>query len=419
MGGTLARNGLRGLFKIAVAGFLAPAALGVLRSVFSFFKIVTSLADLGLGYALVTFVSPALRSGETDEGDRLLKTVLVLKLSIAAVVLVAGNLLAPWITRQVFSDPGLTIWVRLAFLAVGGQLLWKFVQSYLSAHQRFDRLALFLTTVPVLMWVVFLALVLTDHFSLPAAILIYLFAPAAAVLIWWPVLDRRFLRQRADRGLARRIVRFSRWVYLSAVASSTRNHLNPVLLKNAQLSGSVELGNLNAGLYGFGNDLANEITVLSQSMLAVLLPKAAGKTSPAELRAFVRRSYLHLLFILPPLGLLLFLAEPLLRLLGRLHAPYLEYLPALDVFAILYVGTLFSVAAIPIQTTLYALHEPHVETWIELGTIPILVVGSILLIPTHGVLGAATMVLAQRLVSFAALLVYGLTRLSRLPAEPS
>jgi len=418
LGATLVRNGLRGVFKILVAGFLAPPALGVLRSVFSFFKMVTSFVDLGLGYALVTFVAAAIRRGDEDERQRVLKTVLVLKLWIAAAVMVLGNLFAAPITRWVFSDPQLTVWVRLAFLAVAGQMLWKYLQAYFAAHQQFGRLSLFLTTVPVMMLVVFLALVLAGEFGLPAAILIYLFAPTAAVLMWWPRIDRRFIgHPSGDRGLIGRILGFSRWVYLSSTVSATRSHLNPVLLKNARLSGSVELGELNAGLYGFGNDLANEITVLSQSLITVLLPKASGKATPRDLRRFVRRSYLHLSWMLPPALLLIAVAEPLLRLLGQVRPGYLDYLPALDVFAVLYVGTLFSVAAIPIQTALYALRMPQVETRIEVGTAVVLVVGSVALIPGYGVMGAAWAVLAQRVLSFVLLIAYGRARLNRACTE--
>ena len=46
-------------------------------------------------------------------------------------------------------------------------------------------------------------------------------------------------------------------------------------------------GELNAGLYSFGQDLAGEVTVFSQSLLTVLLPKASGKENPAKLRKFV------------------------------------------------------------------------------------------------------------------------------------
>ena len=64
--GNLARAVLRGALKIVVAGFLTPSALGIYRSIFSLFKMATSYSDLGLDYALTTFVSAAIKKGDQD-----------------------------------------------------------------------------------------------------------------------------------------------------------------------------------------------------------------------------------------------------------------------------------------------------------------------------------------------------------------
>ena len=105
----------------------------------------TRFVDFALDYASVTFVAAAIKKGETDERDRVLASVLFLKLCITAGLLIVGNLIAPSIARSVLGDAELTLYVRLAFIAVGGQLFWRYISGYLSAHQRFGRLAFFLT----------------------------------------------------------------------------------------------------------------------------------------------------------------------------------------------------------------------------------------------------------------------------------
>ena len=55
------------------------------------------------------------------------------------------------IATRLLGDATLTLYVRLAFVAVGGQLLWRFISTSFSAKQEFRKLAGFLTTVPVLM----------------------------------------------------------------------------------------------------------------------------------------------------------------------------------------------------------------------------------------------------------------------------
>ncbi len=217
--------------------------------------------------------------------------------------------------------------------------------------------------------------------------------------------------------MVRRVLRFSGWVYLESVASTTRNNINPLLLKNATLSGSVAAGELNAGLYSFGSDLANEIAIFSKSLLTVLLPKASSKSTPAELRRFVNKAHRHLLLLLVPLALLGFAAKPFIMVLGAIKASYLAYLPSLSVFAILYAGALFSVASVPIRTVLYSLERPQVIVRIEMITIVILVLGCVIIIPVYGSIGAAVMVCIQRVLGFLMLISWGGLILRRAEAE--
>ena len=416
LGGAITRNVLRGVFKILIAGVLGPAALGVVRSIYSLFRIVTRLTDLGLDYAAVTLCSAALARDNAEESRRTFGTILTLKLVIGLGVLVIGNALAAQVTPWLLGDPRLETFARLAFLAVGGQLLWKYMHSHFWAHRRFRSVALFLTTVPLLMLAVFGVLRPLGLFSIDVAALLYLFAPAVTVALWWFLAGRDLVRVPTwSRAVAGNIIRFSRWIYASSMVSATRADLNPLLLKNPSLSGSIAAGEVATGLYGFGADLASEITLFSQSLTTVLLPEASAKRSPESLLRFVKRAYLHLVPLLIPLVLLVFAAEPLILLLAWVKESYLEFLPAAAAFKPLFLAGLVSVATIPIQTALYAARLPHMETYVELGTVVILIGGSLWLIPLYGSVGAALAVLAQRTTAGVILVVWGIARLRRMP----
>ena len=113
-------------------------------------------------------------------------------------------------------------------------------------------------------------------------------APLVTALGWWFMLDLAFMKARGwDGAVIRRIVGFSRWVFLSDVSSSARNHLNPLMLKNEGLSGSVAAGEVNAGLYSFGNDLASEITRLDLGHFSQEMLEAAATQGSTSLRAIV------------------------------------------------------------------------------------------------------------------------------------
>ena len=55
----------------------------------------------------------------------------------------------------------------------------------------------------------------------------------------------------------------------------------------------MQAGSANAGLYGFGNDLANELQMLSGSIATVLMPKATRLKKRSELRNYLRLSFAH------------------------------------------------------------------------------------------------------------------------------
>jgi O-antigen/teichoic acid export membrane protein len=418
--GTVSRGLLRGTFKLMVAGFLAPRAMGVLRAVYSLFRLTGSLADLGLDYAMVKFVAAAMRKDEQREKDQILKTVLSLKILIAMGIIVFGNIFAEQISIWVLCDPDLTIYVRLGFLGVAGKLLWKFISSYLSAHQEFGKAAFFLVTMPFIMLVWGLILMGLNWFDLPRAITIYLFAPAVTGLLWLPVINREFLNFPVfNKRMIGRILRFSRWIYLADMASSVRGQGGTLLLKNTRLSGSLSAGESAAGQYSFGSDLAGGLAMVSGALMMVLLPKASSKKDPLELKQFVRNAYKHLLILLIPLTIPLFLVKPFILMLGHVKVSYLQYLPSLEVFVILYVGGLFAVAAIPMRAVLYAMGRPHIETFTEIIAACLIIGGSILLIPEYGFNGAAIAVLIQRIISFIVLFGYGLRTLRQPDLEMS
>ncbi len=413
--GNLVRNGLRGLFKLLVAGFLTPQAFGILRSVYSLFKMTAALADFGLDNAMVTFVAKCISEDKLQQKKQVLETVLVVKLIVIVCFLVVGLLAAEPIAQWVLGDRGLVLYVYLICFAFGGQLLWKFISGFLSSHQDFSMLAYFYITTPIIMLFVAFVLIVQDRFDMHAGILIYLFAPMLGALIWCPVLKHDVsIFPSLSKVLVPKITLFSRWIYLSNMASTTRSHANILMLKSPWLSESQEQGELNAGLYGFGQDLAGEITVLSQSLLTILIPKASAKSSVSELKALLIKAYKHMAIFIIPIGLLVFLAEPLIQLLGTFLPRFLEYLPSVPVFMILYLGALFSIATLPIQSVLYALGAPRIEANIQLVMVVFLVGGGILLIPGYGYIGAALVVFTQRVAVFILLLIYGIKYMSTL-----
>jgi O-antigen/teichoic acid export membrane protein len=385
-------------------------------AVFACFKIVASFADFGFDYTMVTFVSGARGKFNDEEKNQTLKSVLCLKLIVAAVFLVLGQLFSPFLSQAWVGSRQYSFYLRLVFFALGGQLLWNFILNYFSAHKDFTKTAFFLSSMPFMQLLALFILVYIHVFNLFYGVLIYLLAPMLTAFIWWFFLDQNFLKSPwFDKQLYKNIFRFSRWIYISNVASTVRNYLNSLFLLSPAFSGSITAGQINSGLYNFGDKIAaGTITIFSESVLTVLLPKATEHQSPGELRKFLKIAYAKLVFLILPLIGLMFLVKPLFMVLCHFMESYRAYEPALTVFYILYTGALFSIASFPMRTALYAVKMPHIETVMELFMLVIAIAGGLIMIPLYGFVGAAIVVFIQRSVSFIAITVYGMKILNKM-----
>ena len=146
--------------------------------------------------------------------------------------------------------------------------------------------------------------------------------------------------------------------------------------------------------------MASVLSVISTTMTTVYIPRTSRLLTKQEFKKLLRRTYGVMACFIPVAVLMPLAARPLIRL----HKP--EWLDAAPIFTVLFVSILFTIAALPARTVLYSIHKPQVETTVQCIALAVTLGFGIMLIRTHGALGAAIAMLVQRAISATILMGY-------------
>lgn len=364
---------------------LAPTNAGRFAIVMSLVSLFSFTAEFGFRDAAVNYIAGAASAAETQAIARSFLMAKLIFGTLAAVLLAgfAGWIVNAWYAGAV--QPGL---LRLAavVLLTGGLL--NYVQTLLEARQTFGALSLISTAQAVLRAGLIVALFFTGRLALWPLIAIEVALPLVLFVVGQRSLPAD-LRPRLLASLGShfgRLWRFSRWIAVAAIASTTFMSLDVLLLGHFRPAAEV-------GLYGAALALLAKFGVVQNAVLTSSFPEACRYRNKTDLQAYVGRT-LRLtglasggfLLILPLAGLLLSI------LYGAAYAG--ATLP----FAILLVGFLVGLNAQPAAFVLYPLERVR---YIAVGDVLQLLFFAALglwLIPRYGALGAALTVLARQLL---------------------
>ena len=131
-------NGILGfLFYTILAKNLGPESFGLFVVSITTLTLVADIVDLGVNSSLVKFVSINISSGETKMAYRFLKLGLQIKLAVWFLVLLIGEIIAPFIAAFIFQKPELVIPLRIVFIGVGGAMFFSLATSTFQSLAKF------------------------------------------------------------------------------------------------------------------------------------------------------------------------------------------------------------------------------------------------------------------------------------------
>lgn len=291
--------GLSFFAGLVAARVFEPALRGEYAMLTTAAAFVSVLAGFGFAEAVIYFY----RRGEADVA-RTATSIVFVNACVAALALVAGLALCPWLAREYFQHGGLAA----AWVAVAAGVLGIVVRNgtvFLQARGDFLRASAAGLLQPAL-FVLALAAIGFRGAGFGAAVAAFglsFAAPAVALLL---PLARRARASALDRGYLARVARFSGKSYAN-VALGQLNYRLDLFVAGALVGDLAQVAD-----YHIASTLAGLIWIVPDAYATALYPRLAGLPTTRERSAETVRALRIVLAPVLALALGLALAAPLL-----------------------------------------------------------------------------------------------------------
>jgi O-antigen/teichoic acid export membrane protein len=380
------------VMSLLVARWMGPEEFGL----FSLFIVIlifgNDVLGDGLSPGVVRFYS-VYRLADPSKAAEVLTNALALRLLLGIPVVVVGVAVGSHYAARVFHSQLYVLPVVLGLVGSFGAALWSFNLSVWQAREEFGTYGVMVSLINVLrvlsLPVLFLGGYLTLGGVMGSHVLVYFLCALSG--IW--ALRRHLAHVRVSGELLRELFRFSKWPAMASLCFILQVNLGvPVLnyFVNAR----------EAGLYGAGSSLLMGVDFLTVSLLTTLLPKVSQLTGIEQCRSYVQRSFPIYALIAAAILPLLFFARPVvIGLFGS------AYEGTIEVFQVLFVGTLGTLVTHPLYLVLYTMNRPQLHTLSAIVGLIVWLLAGFWLIPQFGAIGAAWTTLCSRLVQSLAIVV--------------
>lgn len=351
-GGTAFATGAGFLLKVLIGRGLGDSALGLFGMGYATLVVVSTLADMGIRYSLITLASRTLQD-DLEKARAFVAAGLLLKLAAGVAVLGLGWLLAPWAAEALFRKPEVTPYLQIASFGILLWGLWDGVEGALQSSQRFKDGAALKMVMEAARVTSFLALWLYKDgvlLTMDRFMWLYFLCPALAVAggAW---LLQASLQPRADHlaERTRELLSFAPGVFFYRSCTMVLLFLDSLMLTRYGELGTV-------GQFEAAKGLAYAVLLVSETLGMVLLPKVTQLKTVEALKDMLRRFAVYFAAVAVAATVWLLGAGALLGLFGKAFtAP-----EVVQAFQILVVATLFTIPATTMGMVLLGLDRPSV-----------------------------------------------------------
>ncbi len=386
--GTLINGILGTLFFILLARFLGPVNFGLVSVAILTLTLVADVADLGINSGLINFVSKHI-SENTEEAYRFMKLGLQVKFLVWIVVAVVGYFISGLVAHNFFLKPELEIPLKMAFVGVGGALLFSFVANSLQAFQKYSLWSIL--NISSNSFRLFLICLLGGLFYLDVetAITVYVVVPFLFFLIGLLFLPTKFLLVKNEDKVLKSFFNYNKWVGLSIFIAAISSRLDTFIL--------TRLVNIReVGLYSVATQLASTVPQFVYALAIVVAPKLGSFVEKKQAATYLKK--------LQVVCLGLFLIGLLVIPVGGLLIPYFYgsfYMGSVTPFSFLMLSQLFFLLSVPAhQAIFYYFSKPRVFVVFSLCQLLLIGVLSWFLTKELGIVGASIAMLIGSIFNF-------------------
>ncbi|HYP40424.1 MAG TPA: oligosaccharide flippase family protein, partial [Chloroflexia bacterium] len=314
-GGRVLQMMLALLGNIISARALGPQDFGRFGLVIATVSICGTLADAGLTYSAVKSIAQY-TAKNSPRAYAIARTYLLMRMLSGAVVALVGVALSEPLARLALGYAELTPYLQLSFVTLLGLSISSYPGTILVGLARFGRLGVAGVLNAAITLTGILLLLVSGELNLGTLIAWNVVLPVVSTIPAWMLLPGDWLPWRIgrrgetnspERGVAREMVGFSRWIAFS--------NLGSIIVAQGDL---LLLGRLASpavvGVYSVALTLAMRLDVLNQSLFTVMMPRASRLQGASEIRAYSRRVLAGSLLLALLLGVVALAAQPLIAL---------------------------------------------------------------------------------------------------------
>lgn len=370
-------NAFIGLVFFAILSrSLGPEKFGIFAAVQALLIVLSDIFDLGTNNGILRFL-PQIGSDQKTQGN-VLKTALGIKLIIGLTIFFAGFILSKILSLIIFKSAEASSITLLAFLILP-TLLLGFSVSCLQARHQFVKAAVLNIAANIFRLIFLIFLILSSSLTVFSALAIFALTPVIGFLIsplffsFAPI-----ILGRIEWKFFKEFLSFNKWITVAFSTAAIQARIDNLFL--IRLSNSFE-----TGLYAASSRLLSIYPQISGALSTAYAPSFSEAEKKNKGREIFKKTILQTT-ILAAIGLVpIIFASPIISLIyGK------EYLPALRIFQILYLGMFFIILSVPSLTAIiYFLAKPKFYFLLTLFQLLVTIGGNILLIPRYQAQGAA------------------------------
>lgn len=377
--GSVASSALGFLSTVVISKALGPSGFGLTSTAIAYFYLVFGCVELGLSASVVRF------GALTDHGNAyrlaaILKAGVVLRAMTGMLVVIIGVGSAAPLARIIYRDTAHTPLILCATFSAALYLLGSFIDMSLRLFERFFILALYTLIPNLIRLVITYLLYRTGQLDSITAIVAISLGLVAGIIFGIPWLPLRLLRESVHlpiRAVARELLRFGRWIFLTNIGVSVISRVDTLILSHYADSSQV-------GLYAAGFQLTMIFQILQTSLGTVLLPQVTRLKGRTQTWRFIR--------IL--LGLAVAISSVMLALIpfaGTL-VPLVfgsRFEAATPIFRILLINYVLQLYSLPFATLILARGRSQILAYQTGLQLVLSLVCNLQLIPRYGAIGGA------------------------------
>ncbi|MHA1251267.1 MAG: lipopolysaccharide biosynthesis protein [Candidatus Helarchaeota archaeon] len=374
---------------------LGPSKYGNFSLLYAILNIILILSSFGLDISFVRFGAEYYSNKEMYEFIQLSKFTLKIRIITLIFIVFFGIIFSPLISKFLLKNELLISSLTFIFLGSFGYSLFEFIKTFLQSKQDFKKYIICINLYIFLILFFLFILKIFSALNLLNSVLVFSFTPYIVLLISSFFIKFNFFKKKNKKKIPyKKILFFNIYIIISNICSMFFNRIDIFYL-------NFFLSPIFVGYYSVSFQIANIITIITNSLTFILLPKISSLKDLDMIRSSYKKILIYCsilyLFIIP----IIFLAPFLIQLVYT--KVYNDSIPIFQIL-ILSIGT--SLIINPLSTILYRINQPKVLMIIIIIELLLILILEPFFIIIFQIYGVVLINIINHLIALLGLIIY-------------